>query len=121
MTQKTTFISSPPLSRFSRCSLLLLFSTMSMMKTRIATTRMEVMVTTIFRPPLPDMLPEMGSPVFRSGGMVPGNQHVRRFRWFFKTIEQSCSKQDNEQHLDLLTLPLCLTPHPELLEQDEDH
>lgn len=66
----------PPRSLFSLCSLLLLFSTMSMMKTRMATTRMEVMVTTIFRPPLPDMLSEMGSPIFRSGGMVPGDQHV---------------------------------------------
>lgn len=48
---------------------------MSMMKTRIATTRMEVMVTTIFSPLLPEMLSEMGSPVFRSGAMVP--EHIQ--------------------------------------------
>lgn len=55
----------------SLCSLLLLFSTISMMKTSTATTSTDVMVTTIFRPPLPDMLSEMGSPLFRRGGMVP--------------------------------------------------
>lgn len=62
-----------PLSLFSLCSLRLLFSTISMMKTSTATTRTEVMVTTIFRPPLPDMLSEMGSLVFSRGGMVPSD------------------------------------------------
>lgn len=65
------FICDVPLSLLSLCSLLLLFSTISIIKTSTATTRMDVMVTTIFRPPLPDMLSEMGSPVFSSGGMVP--------------------------------------------------
>lgn len=58
----------------SLCSLLLLFSTISIMKTSTATTSTDVMVTTIFRPPLPDMLSEMGSPLFRRGGMVPGGR-----------------------------------------------
>lgn len=64
-------IYNPPLSLLSLCSLRLLFSTISMINTSTATTRIEVIVTTIFRPPLPDMLSEMGSPVFSKGGMVP--------------------------------------------------
>lgn len=45
------------------------------------------MVTTIFRPPLPDMLSEMGSPVFSRGGMVPWKEgeettFVNIFKYF---------------------------------------
>lgn len=81
---KPSFIFSSPLSLLSLCSLRLLFSTMSMIKTRTATTRTEVMVTTIFSPPLPDMLSEMGSPVLSKGGIVPKE---KKHLWAIRHLE----------------------------------
>lgn len=58
------------------------------------------MVTTIFRPPLPDMLSEMGSPVFSRGGMVPLKEgekttFVKIFKYFsFEYILQQQSAVD---------------------------
>ncbi|TNN69781.1 hypothetical protein EYF80_020013 [Liparis tanakae] len=80
------------------------YDTMSMIKTSTATTRTEVMVTTIFRPPLPDMLSEMGSPDFSRGGMVA--ESTARYSRMKEVIGQPPLFQPTRLSLALVELML---------------
>lgn len=60
-----------PRNLLSLCSLLLLLITSSTMKTMAMATRMQMMVTIIFRPSVACLFSWLGSTIFSSGAIVP--------------------------------------------------